>query len=100
MRQFTISAAALTVFAAFLASAPAQAEMGGGGPTQKAGQCFKYSSGNDKDGRFQMKITPPRMGDITYTTAACGKFFPIMTRYLTKDNERLIVAVMVKAAKK
>jgi hypothetical protein len=69
MRQFTISAAALTVFAALLASAPAQAEMSGGGPTQKAGQCFKYSSGNDKDGRFGLWTACPQ----TASTAVAPK---------------------------
>ena len=30
----------------------------------------------DEDGRIQMKITPPRMGDITYTTT-CGNSSPL-----------------------
>ena len=50
MRQFTISAAALTVFAAMVVTA--QAETNGGGPKQVGSQCFKYSVGNDRDGRF------------------------------------------------
>ena len=48
----------------------------------------------DEEGRFQMKITPPRMGDITYTTT-CGKFFPVVTPFRNKDNELLIVAVRI-----
>ena len=40
-------------------------------------------------------IPPPLVGEITYMTI-CGKFFPIVTRYQTKDKDRLIIAVMVK----
>lgn len=49
----------------------------------------------DKDERIRLAVKAPLTGEITYSTC-CGKFFPILTRYLTKDNERLIVAVMVK----
>lgn len=49
---------------------------------------------SDEEGRFQMKITPPRMGDITYTTT-CGKFFPVVTPFRDKDNELLIIAVRI-----
>jgi hypothetical protein len=52
MRQFTISAAAAMAFAALLASVPAQAETLGGGPKQAGNQCFKYSMGQERDGRF------------------------------------------------
>ena len=48
----------------------------------------------DEEGRFQLKITPPLMGDITYTTT-CGKFFPVITPFRTKDGELLIVAVRI-----
>jgi hypothetical protein len=51
--------------------------------------------GANKDNRVSLKIKPPQMGEITYTST-CGKFFPIVTRYHTKDNERLIIAVMVR----
>jgi hypothetical protein len=34
------------------------------------------------------------MGEITYS-CCCGKYFPIITRYQTKDNERLIIAIGV-----
>jgi hypothetical protein len=47
-----------------------------------------------EEGRFQMKITPPRMGDITYTTT-CGKFFPVMTPFRNKDDELLIIGVRI-----
>ena len=52
MRQFTISAAAATVFAALLASVPAQAEQLGGGPNKAGNQCFKFSTGQERDARF------------------------------------------------
>jgi hypothetical protein len=32
-------------------------------------------------------------------TSACGKFFPIVTRYQTKERERLIIAIMVRCCK-
>jgi hypothetical protein len=55
--------------------------------------------GKDKDNeRVRLAVKAPLQGEITYTTC-CGKFFPIMTRYLTKDNERLIIAIMVKPKK-
>lgn len=48
----------------------------------------------DEEGRIQMKITPPQMGDITYTTT-CGKYFPVMTPYRNKDGELLIIGVRI-----
>jgi hypothetical protein len=48
----------------------------------------------DEEGRFQMRITPPQMGDITYTTT-CGKFFPVMTPYRNKAGELLIIGVRI-----
>src|SRR4051794_24238996 len=48
----------------------------------------------DKDNRVQLKVTPPTLGEITYTTT-CGKFFPIVTRYQTRNGEWLILAVRV-----
>jgi hypothetical protein len=52
MRQFTISAAAATVFVALLASAPARADSLGGASAQNGKQCFSYSVGQQRDGRF------------------------------------------------
>jgi hypothetical protein len=48
----------------------------------------------DKDDRVQLKVTPPTLGEITYTTT-CGKFFPLVTHYQTKNGEWLILAVRV-----
>lgn len=50
--------------------------------------------GADKDDRVCLKIKAPRMGELTYSTA-CTKFFPIMTRYQTKDKDHLLIAIAV-----
>jgi hypothetical protein len=50
MRQFMMTVTALAAFAATVATA--QAEILHGGPIKNGNQCFKYSAGNDKDGRF------------------------------------------------
>ncbi len=51
MRQFTMIATALTMFAAMMATAQAENIMGG--PARNGNQCFKYATGVDqKDGRF------------------------------------------------
>jgi hypothetical protein len=50
MRQLMITVTALTAFGALVAAA--QAESLHGGPMQNGNQCFKYSPGNSKDGRF------------------------------------------------
>jgi hypothetical protein len=50
--------------------------------------------GADEDNRVELKVTPPRMGEITYTTT-CGKFFPIVTPVRTRNKDLLIIAVRV-----
>jgi hypothetical protein len=50
--------------------------------------------GADKDNRVMLRVSPPLLGEITYSTA-CGKFLPIVTRYRTNKNELLILAVRV-----
>ena len=50
MGQFMMTVTALTVFGALVAAA--EAESLHGGPMQSGNQCFKYSPGNSKDGRF------------------------------------------------
>jgi hypothetical protein len=52
MRQFTISAAAATVFAALLASVPAQADSLNGAPEKAGNQCFTFSVGQQREARF------------------------------------------------
>jgi hypothetical protein len=50
--------------------------------------------GADMNNRVSLAVTPPRQGEIVYRSA-CGKFLPIVTRYQTMRQERLIVAVRV-----
>ncbi|MBL8799364.1 MAG: hypothetical protein JNM56_36110 [Planctomycetia bacterium] len=51
------------------------------------------------DNRYRLTVKAPMVGEITYS-CCCSKFFPILTRYQTKNGERLILAVMVKPSKK
>ncbi len=48
----------------------------------------------DEKNRVQVKVAPPRMGEITYDTC-CGKFLPIVTPVQTKNGDLLIIAVRV-----
>lgn len=50
MRQFMMTVTALAAFAAMVATA--RADILQGGPLKNGNKCFKYSAGNDKDGRF------------------------------------------------
>jgi hypothetical protein len=50
--------------------------------------------GPGKNDWIGLTIKPPLMGKIVYDSC-CEKFFPIMTRYQTKNGERLIIAVCV-----
>ncbi len=50
--------------------------------------------GADEKNRVEVKVTPPRMGEITYDTC-CGKFLPIVTPFRTTNNDLLIIAVRV-----
>jgi len=50
--------------------------------------------GPGKDDRIGLTVKPPMAGKIVYSSC-CEKFFPIITRYETKDGERLIIAVCV-----
>ncbi len=50
--------------------------------------------GADKNDTVRLKVRPPKMGEITYSTA-CGKFLPIVTPYRNKANDLLIIAVRV-----
>jgi hypothetical protein len=49
----------------------------------------------DKEGRYEVTISPPQMGDITYRATCCGKFLPVITPVRAKNNELLIVGVSV-----
>jgi hypothetical protein len=50
MRQLMMTVTALVAFGAL--GATAQTELLHGGPVKNGNQCFKYSFGSDKDGRF------------------------------------------------
>jgi hypothetical protein len=68
MHKLTIAVATIA-FGALLASVPAQAEMLGGAPNQKGSQCFTYSKGNDKDGRFGSWGACPQAASTAITPA-------------------------------
>lgn len=50
--------------------------------------------GADRNDRVRLKVAPPQMGEITYSTP-CDKFLPIVTPFRTRANELLILAVRV-----
>ena len=66
-------------------------------PLSELGDSYAVRARFTYDGR--MTIKPPMLGDITYTTC-CERFFPIVTRHVTQDKERLIIAIMVEQCKK
>lgn len=71
MRQFMMTVTALTAFAAMVATA--QAEILGGGPKQVGNQCFQYSKGNEKDGRFGSWGACPQAASASASTAAAPR---------------------------
>jgi hypothetical protein len=72
----------------------------------KIGQCEKFDLGEgqkacvtveraaDKMERVRLKVGPPAMGQITYSTP-CGKFLPIVTPFRTKKGDVVLIAVRV-----
>ena len=64
MRQFTISAAAATMLAALLASAPTQADILRGAPNKNGSQCFKFSQGQERDSRFGFWTDCPQTASV------------------------------------
>jgi hypothetical protein len=65
------------------------------------GQTVKVAieEGMDRDKRVRVRVWPPMMGECSYS-AACGGFLPIVTRYRTKNDELLILAVRVQPCPK
>ena len=59
---------------------------------QKA--CVLVQCAADKMERVRLKVGPPAMGEITYSTP-CGKFLPILTPFRTKNGEMVLIAVRV-----
>jgi hypothetical protein len=55
----------------------------------------KVEKGADAQGWVELRVAPPLLGDISYRII-CGKFFPVITRYRTPQNEMLILAICVK----
>jgi hypothetical protein len=54
--------------------------------------------GADKEKRVSLAVTAPDQGEIVYR-CVCDKFLPIVTRYHTKKNARLILAIRVQPCK-
>ena len=54
--------------------------------------------GADKNNKVSLSVTAPEQGEIVYRTV-CGKYLPIVTRYQTQSNERLMLAIEVKPCK-
>jgi hypothetical protein len=59
---------------------------------QKA--CVTVQRAADKMERVRLKVGPPSMGEITYSTP-CGKFLPILTPFRTKQGEVVLIAIRV-----
>jgi hypothetical protein len=59
---------------------------------QKA--CVMVQRAADNMDRVRLKVGPPSMGEITYSTP-CGKFLPILTPFRTKTGEVVLIAVRV-----
>ena len=53
----------------------------------------------NRDNLLQIRVKPPQMNEVTYETS-CGRFLPIVTKYRTKKDEVLILAVRVQPCKK
>ena len=77
MRQFIMMATALTAFGALVATA--QAEILGGAPMQNGNQCFKYSPGNGKDGRFGSWGACPQAASTQAAPQRRGRAAPSLT---------------------
>jgi hypothetical protein len=58
----------------------------------------RVQHGANEANRVSVKLKLPSNDRVDYTTC-CDKFFPIMTRYVTKEKERLIIAVRVSPCK-
>jgi hypothetical protein len=50
--------------------------------------------GPDKDNKVRLRVKAPCVGEVTYKTC-CGKYFPLVTGYKTKEGKCLIIAIKV-----
>jgi hypothetical protein len=55
--------------------------------------------GQDTEGKVGIGVNAPEQGEFEYRTV-CGKFLPIVTRYQTKNRDRLILALRVEPCAK
>jgi hypothetical protein len=62
MRQLIMTVMALAALGAMVATA--HADILHGGPVKNGIQCFKYSAGNDKDGRFGPRGACPKEASV------------------------------------
>jgi hypothetical protein len=60
---------------------------------------IRIHSGADKDNWVSLTLKTPGQGEIRYSVR-CGKCVPFGTSYVTKDNRRLFLAVLVKPCNK
>ncbi len=74
MRQFTMTVTALAAFGALVATA--QAEVLGGGPMKNGNQCFTYSKGNAREGRFGSWGACPQTASTNASSAATAAATP------------------------
>ncbi len=52
----------------------------------------------DDENKVSLAVVAPEQGEIVLR-CICGKFLPIITRYQTRNNERLILAIRVESCK-
>ena len=75
----------------------------GGEATVKIMDDFKVTieikERNPATGCVSFMIKPDTVSELGYT-CCCDKFFPVITRYDTKDKDRLVLAIMAKPCKK
>jgi hypothetical protein len=57
--------------------------------------CIEAKACAEDARRVCLRVKVPCCGGITYSSV-CGKYFPILTGYQTRDQQRVIIAVMVR----
>jgi hypothetical protein len=56
--------------------------------------CVTVEHAGDKMERVRLKVGPPAMGQITYSTP-CGTFLPILTPIVMKNGDAVMIAIRV-----
>jgi hypothetical protein len=72
MRKFVLSAAAMTAFAALVASVPAQADMHYG-PSRNGNQCYQTSPGSGRSEGFGAWTTCPQPAGTAATARRAAR---------------------------